>query len=65
MKALVLKDLRVLRPWWWLIVPGHMLFGANGIVAPQSFFTPKAWSPKPIWPMLLSRVNGKTLPQQR
>lgn len=38
MKALVLKDLRVLRPWWWLIVPGHMLFGANGIVSPQAFF---------------------------
>ena len=38
MRALALKDLRVLRPWWWLIVPGHMLFGANGIVSPQSFF---------------------------
>lgn len=38
MRALVLKDLRVLRPWWWLIVPGHMLFGANGIFSPQAFF---------------------------
>jgi hypothetical protein len=38
MRALVLKDLRVLRPWWWLIVPAHLLFGANGIVAPQLFF---------------------------
>jgi len=38
MKALVLKDLRVLRPWWWLIVPGHMLFGSNGIFSPQTFF---------------------------
>lgn len=37
MRALVLKDLRVLRPWWWLIVPAHLLFGANGIVAPQLF----------------------------
>jgi hypothetical protein len=37
-RALVLKDLRVLRPWWWLIVPGHMLFAANGIVTPQTFF---------------------------
>ena len=36
--ALLLKDLRVLRPWWWLIVPGHMLFGANGIISPESFF---------------------------
>lgn len=38
MKALVLKDLRLLRPYWWLIVPGHMLFGANGIVLPETFF---------------------------
>jgi hypothetical protein len=38
MRALVLKDLRVLRPWWWLIVPAYLLFGANGIVAPQLFF---------------------------
>lgn len=38
MTALLLKDLRVLRPWWWLIVPAHMLFGVNGIVAPQVFF---------------------------
>ena len=38
MRALLLKDLRVLRPWWWLVVPGHMLFGANGIISPESFF---------------------------
>ncbi len=38
MRTLVLKDLRVLRPWWWLIVPGHVLLAANGIVAPQTFF---------------------------
>jgi ABC-type transport system involved in multi-copper enzyme maturation permease subunit len=37
-KALVLKDLRLLRPYFWLIVPGHMLFGANGIVRPDVFF---------------------------
>ena len=38
MTALVLKDLRVLRPWWWLILPGHLLFAANGIVSPEAFF---------------------------
>lgn len=37
MTRLVLKDLRVLRPWWWLIVPGHALFAANGIVSPELF----------------------------
>jgi ABC-type transport system involved in multi-copper enzyme maturation permease subunit len=36
--ALVLKDLRVLRPWWWLILAGHPLFVANGIVSPETFF---------------------------
>jgi hypothetical protein len=36
--GLLLKDLRVLRPWWWLIVPGHLLFAANGIVSPELFF---------------------------
>jgi hypothetical protein len=44
---LVLKDLRVLRPWWWLIVPGHMLFAANGVVSPELFFgmnAALAWS---------------------
>jgi hypothetical protein len=35
---LVLKDLRVLQPWWWLIVPGYALFAANGIVSPELFF---------------------------
>ncbi len=38
MRALILKDLRVLRPWWWLIVPGHVLFASNGIFAPRTFF---------------------------
>ena len=38
MPALVVKDLRVLRPWWWLILPGHVLFAANGIVSPEVFF---------------------------
>jgi hypothetical protein len=36
--GLLLKDLRVLRPWWWLIAPGHLLFAANGIVSPELFF---------------------------
>lgn len=38
MTALLLKDLQVLRPYWWLILPGHVLFAANGIVSPESFF---------------------------
>jgi hypothetical protein len=42
MKALVLKDLRVLRPWWGLIVLGHLLFTANGIVTPSAFFVMNA-----------------------
>jgi hypothetical protein len=37
-RALLLKDLRLLRPYWWLIVPGHVLIGANGIVRPETFF---------------------------
>jgi hypothetical protein len=37
-RCLVLKDLRVLQPWWWLIVPGYALFAANGIVSPELFF---------------------------
>lgn len=42
MRALILRDLRVLQPWWWLIVPGHVLFAANGIVAPWGFFAVNA-----------------------
>lgn len=38
MRALLLRDLRLLRPWALLIVPGHVLFGANGIVHPETFF---------------------------
>lgn len=38
MTGLILKDLRVLRPWWWLIVPGHLLFAANGVLSPETFF---------------------------
>ena len=38
MKALILKDLRVLRPYWWIIVPAHALFSANGIISPEVFF---------------------------
>jgi hypothetical protein len=41
-RALILKDLRVLKPWWWLIVPGHVLFASNGIVASQGFFAMNA-----------------------
>jgi hypothetical protein len=36
--ALLLKDLQVLRPGWWLIVLVCLLFGANGIVSPEMFF---------------------------
>jgi hypothetical protein len=36
--ALVLKDLRLLRPYRWLIVPGYLLFSANGIEHPEAFF---------------------------
>jgi hypothetical protein len=35
---IVLKDLRVLRPWGWLLLPGHVLFAANGVVSPELFF---------------------------
>jgi hypothetical protein len=41
-RALILKDLRVLQPWWWLVVPGHVLFAAHGIVAPWVFFAVNA-----------------------
>jgi hypothetical protein len=36
--TLVLKDLRLLRPYWWLIVPGYLLFSANGMVHPEVYF---------------------------
>jgi hypothetical protein len=36
--ALLAKDLRLLRLWAWLIVPGHALFAANGIFSPELFF---------------------------
>jgi ABC-type Na+ efflux pump permease subunit len=36
--ALLSKDLRLLRPWVWLIVPGHALFAVNGILSPELFF---------------------------
>jgi hypothetical protein len=36
--ALLLKDLRLLRPWWWIIVLVHPLFAANGVLSPESFF---------------------------
>jgi hypothetical protein len=36
--ALLLKDLRLLRPWWWIIVPIHVLFAANGVLSPETFF---------------------------
>jgi ABC-type Na+ efflux pump permease subunit len=36
--ALLRKDLRLLGPWAWAIVPGHALFAANAIVSPELFF---------------------------
>jgi hypothetical protein len=36
--ALLAKDLRLLRPWAWLIVPGHAVFAVNGVLSPEAFF---------------------------
>jgi hypothetical protein len=36
--ALLAKDLRLLRPWAWLIVPGHAVFAVNGVFSPEVFF---------------------------
>jgi hypothetical protein len=36
--ALLAKDLRLLRPWAWLIVPGHAVFAMNGAFSPEAFF---------------------------
>ncbi len=38
MKALIRKDLRLLAPYWWLILPGHVLFSANGVISPEFLF---------------------------
>jgi hypothetical protein len=37
-RTLLVKDLRLLAPWAWPIVPGHAIFAANGIFAPEVFF---------------------------
>jgi hypothetical protein len=36
--ALLAKDLRLLRPWAWLIVPGHAAFAVNGVFSPELLF---------------------------
>jgi hypothetical protein len=36
--ALLRKDLRLLAPWAWALVPGHALFAATGIFSPEVFF---------------------------
>lgn len=38
MKALIRKDLRLLAPYWWLILLGHALFSANGVISPEFLF---------------------------
>jgi hypothetical protein len=38
MRALIRKDLRLLAPYWWLIVAGHVLFSANGVISPEFLF---------------------------
>jgi hypothetical protein len=36
--TLLARDLRLLAPWVWAIVPAHALFTANGIGSPELFF---------------------------
>jgi len=38
MRALIRKDLRLLAPYWWLILAGHVLFSANGVISPEFLF---------------------------
>lgn len=38
MRALLARDLGLLTPYWWLIVPGHVLFAANGAIGPELLF---------------------------
>jgi len=38
MRALLARDLRMLAPYWWLIIPGHVLFAANGTMGPELLF---------------------------
>jgi hypothetical protein len=38
MRALLARDVRMLAPYWWLIIPGHLLFAANGTLGPELLF---------------------------
>jgi hypothetical protein len=38
MRALIVKDLRLLAPYVWLILGGHALFSANGAISPELLF---------------------------
>jgi hypothetical protein len=38
MRALIRKDLRLLAPYWWVILAGHVVFSANGVISPEFLF---------------------------
>lgn len=38
MKALLARDVRMLAPYSWLIIGGHVLFAANGAMGPELLF---------------------------
>ena len=38
MRHLLARDLRLLAPYWWLIVPGHLLWCAQSFLTPELYF---------------------------